>query len=149
MCSNLRLTFALVVGILGLSCGNADAQIVSFSSMGYVQGQPPRSDTIAPSGTYSVPNYPNKDGGHFRVRVSYGVLTGGNFVEYQPNTPGIPNPEYGGTKQLPMGGGTHDWAIPAKNCDFPAHTQCRAELQRSTDGGTSWAPVATSYHSAP
>jgi hypothetical protein len=149
MCANLRLTFALVVGILALTCGTANAQIVSFSSMGYTPGQPPRSDTIAPSGTYSPPDYPNKDGGHFRVRIDYGIITGGAYIAYQPNTPGIPNPENGGTKQLPMGGGTHGWAIPIKNCSFPAHSQCLAQLQRSTDGGTTWATVATSYHSAP
>jgi hypothetical protein len=142
--TKIRVAFPLVIGTLLLTAGAADAQIVAFNGSGYQAAQGGRSASIAPYGTFSTPMYPNGDGGKFRVAIDYGLLSFGNFAVYAPNTPGIPNLDYTAVKDVGRGG-NFDWVMPRKDCNVGPDDYIRARLQRSTDGGTTWADVATSY----
>ena len=151
MSARFGLICLVAVVTLSATVGKADAQQVSFSSMNYTPAvvNPPKSATVAPAGTFNPPNYPNGDGGQFRVTVDYGVFTGGNFIAFPKNTPGIPNATSSAGVPVAKGGGLHQWSIPVSDCAFPPGAQCRARLERSTDGGTTWTTEATSNHTAP
>lgn len=135
MRSFIGLTVCACVGMLA-TAGVGKAQVVSFTATDYNGAANP--PTIAPLGQFSAPA--TKLGGQYRVAVDYGTLSGGAFISYPANTAGIPNLDTTVAQNVGAGGGTFNWIMGINNCPgITIASQARAQLQVSTDGGTTWA----------
>ena len=79
----------------------------------------------------------------FRVWVDYGIFDNGNFVPYAANSPGIPNATGSTPQNVNLGGGPFNWSINIMNCNVTHNDIIRAQLQQSTNGGTTWTNTGT------
>jgi hypothetical protein len=125
-----------IVGLLLITAGRADAQIVTISNMNFVADPPPKAN---PQGTWSVP----ANSGEWKVIFDYGTVNNGTFT--LDVTIGI-----GGTVFLPAQGGNGNWGPvyqvgigeTLKN-PLPAGTHVRAQLLKKVGG--QWQPQHTTY----
>jgi hypothetical protein len=143
MLAKSGLILAAAFGIVLLTAGAADAQVVAFNGSGYQPAQGGQTVTIAPYGIFSTPMYPNGGGGKYRVAIDYGQFSFGNFAPYALNTQGIPNKDYTAAQDAGRGG-NFNWAMPRKNASgIDQNSYIRAQLQQSTDGGMTWTNVGS------
>lgn len=139
MLTKFGLTVMAAVGMLLLTGGSAAAQVVTIQSSGYIAGGGGRPATTQPTGRFSTPTYPNGDGGKWRVRVTYGTIVNGTFSPFTVgNTPGE---AFSAVEDVGRGMTNKVWGISGPQ-NWPdgvgEQVVARAQLQRSTDGGTTW-----------
>jgi hypothetical protein len=143
MLAKSGLILAAAFGIVLLTGGAADAQVVTVRA-NYIAPSGQYPARTWPSGTFSTPIYPDGSGGRWRVKVNYGTIVNGQF---QPFTVGVNSSTYySGGVDVQHGVTSQAWGVPGPQ-HWPnglgQHTYVRAQLQRSTDGGTTWTDQGT------
>jgi hypothetical protein len=84
-----------IVGLLLITAGRADAQIVSITATNYAAG-PPQS--TQPKGQYSVPVA--EATASWRILIDYGTIANGEFTPWQAGANITINPTGGGGIRL-------------------------------------------------